>query len=62
MSEQLLNDADVDLAHQPGCEGVPEHVGVEVTFEDRFAVAHAKSMYGASGDRCRPETAAECEL
>lgn len=59
MSEELLDDSDVHLPHQPGCEGVPEHVRVEVTLEDRFAVADAESMYGASGDRCVPGSPGE---
>lgn len=44
MAEELLDDSDVDLTHEPGGEGVAEHVGGESDVEDVVACPGAYSL------------------
>jgi hypothetical protein len=49
MAEQLLDYADAALAHEPGCEGVAEHMGCEFYMEDVAAVTGADALDVAVG-------------
>jgi hypothetical protein len=60
MAEELLNNSDAAFGHEPGCEGVAEHVGCEFYVEYVAAVFGADALNGAGCQGGSEVVAREC--